>query len=214
MTQIAELGRRIELVSMDPHCHDITIGLYRDVAADQAVEFTAFSYSRRDGAVERVGFVNQAMKVLGGLEASPDAPDRLRFPCGQEHRRAVQRLFIEACKIASSTPLEPRAMNIFDKKSQLTMTATGEGGGRYRVTSDGTGSEAERRVDAVTRGLVRLADLESLETGAASFPCGHTHDRLVGLLLKRALNVRVAMREAEAAAARGIMAAPSQQQAP
>ena len=138
---------------MDPHCHDITIGLYRDVAADQAVEFTAFSYSRREGAVERVGFVNQAMKVLGGLKASPDARDRLRFSCGQEHRRAVQRLFMDACKFASSTPLEPRAMDIFDKKSQLTMIATGEGGGRYRVTSDGTGPEAERRIDAVTRGL-------------------------------------------------------------
>ena len=214
MARIAELGRRIELVSMDPHCHDVSIGLYRDVAADQAVEFTVFSYSRREGIAARIDFVNRAMEVLGGIEASPDAPDRLRFACGQEHRRAVQRLFVEACKIESDTPLEPRPMHVFDKKSQLTLVATSEGEGRYRLSSDGTGADAERRVDALTRGLVKLAELEALETGAASFPCGRPHDRLVGLLLRRALNVRAAMRDAEAAAARGVMAAPSQQQAP
>ena len=48
----------------------------------------------------------------------------------------------------------------------------------------------------------------------AYFACGHDHDELVGLLLGRALNVRAAMREAEAAAARGVLAAPSAQAQP
>ena len=43
------------------------------------------------------------------------------------------------------------------------------------------------------------------------FPCGTDHHELVGLLLTRALNVRGALREQEAAAARGMLSAPSQQ---
>ena len=43
------------------------------------------------------------------------------------------------------------------------------------------------------------------------FPCGSDHHELIGLLMVRALNVRGALREQEAAAARGVLSAPSQQ---
>ncbi len=44
-----------------------------------------------------------------------------------------------------------------------------------------------------------------------AFSCGQSHDALAGLLLPRALNVRVALRDEETAAGRGVLAAPSQQ---
>jgi hypothetical protein len=44
-----------------------------------------------------------------------------------------------------------------------------------------------------------------------AFPCGHSHDALIGLLLPRALNVRAVLREEEAAVGRGNLVAPSQQ---
>ncbi len=52
---------------------------------------------------------------------------------------------------------------------------------------------------------------EMTESGGedeAAFGCGSAHDALVGMLLVRALNVRAVIREEDAAAASGVMAAP------
>ena len=106
-------------------------------------------------------------------------------------------------------------MRIYDKKNDLTIDATAVGDGRYRIAAAGSegNDKAAQRVDGMTRGLIKLAELEpGAEAGEVRFPCGFSHDELVSLLLGRALNVRAAMREAEAAAARGILAAPSAQQ--
>ena len=215
MGRLLSLGERMELVSMDPHCHDISISLYREVGEGGASGYLAHSYSGKEGAAERLAFVMQAMATMGGMVPAPGQPDRLAFACGSEHRAAVKRLFIEACKKATGTEIAASPMSIYDKKNDLTIDATATGAGGYRLAA--VGGEADpkvaRRVDGVTRGLIKLAEMEpGAEPGEARFACGSDHDELVGLLLGRALNVRAAMREAEAAAARGILAAPSAQQ--
>ena len=215
MGRLLKLGERLELVSMDPHFHDISISLYRSTGEGGASGFLAHSYSAKEGAAERLGFVMRAMAVMGGLGPAPGQTDRLAFACGAAHKAAVKRLFLEACKRETGADIEVQPMRIYDKKNDLTIAATAVGGGRYRIAAiDGEGNDkAAQRVDGVTRGLVKLAELEpGAEPGEVRFPCGHAHDELVCLLLGRALNVRAAMREAEAAAARGILAAPSAQQ--
>ena len=105
-------------------------------------------------------------------------------------------------------------LSILDKKSQLTITVNSVGDGFYSVAADGEGRAAARRVTAIAGGLIKLGEME--DTGADSrdtvaFECAHAHDALVGLLLTRAPNVRVALREEEMGAARGMLSAPSQQ---
>ena len=215
MGRLLELGERLELVSMDPHFHDISISLYRSTGEGDASGFLAHSYSAKGGAAERLGFVMRAMAVLGGMGPAPGQPERLAFACGAAHRAAVKRLFLEACKRETGADIEVQPMRVHDKKNDLTIAATAIGGGRYRLAAvDGEGNDkAAQRVDGVTRGLIKLAELEpGAQAGEVRFPCGFSHDELVGLLIGRALNVRAAMREAEAAAARGILAAPSAQQ--
>ena len=215
MGRLLELGERVELVSMDPHFHDISIALYRSVGEGGASAYLAHSYSGKEGAAGRLAFVMRAMAVMGGMVPAPGQPDRLAFACGAEHRAAVKRLFLEACKKASGSELAALPMSIYDKKNDLTIDAAGTGRGGYRLTADRGEDDDKvvRRVDGVTRGLVKLAEMEAgSQLGEARFACGVAHDELVGLLLGRALNVRAAMREAEAAAARGVLAAPSAQQ--
>ena len=215
MGRLLELGERLELVSMDPHFHDISISLYCDTGEGGASGFLAHSYSGKEGAAERLGFVMRAMAATGGLGPAPGQPDRLAFACGAEHKAAVKRLFLEACKRETGAEVAVAPMRIYDKKNDLTIDATATGGGGYRLAAAGgeAGGKVAQRVDGVTRGLIKLAELEAgSEPGEARFPCGAGHDELVGLLLGRALNVRAAMREAEAAAARGVLAAPSAQQ--
>jgi len=200
MAHTHDIGRRIELVSMDPHCGDITIGLYR-----QDRQFLVHTYSSRDGAAGRIRFVTEAMAVLGAMEYRNGM---LSYFCGDIHAVATRRLFLEACKLPGGAAYAPRPLSIVDKKSGHEIVIQSLGAGAYRVT--GTDSA---RADAIVNGFRKLAEAVPGAAGSAefAFPCGSSHDARVGLLLPRALNVRQVMREEEAAASKGMLVAPSAQ---
>ena len=217
MRRIVDIGRRIELVPIDPHFHDITIGLYCQQTVDATTGkaspvFCVHTYSRISGVAERIESIRQAMQILGGMLQTADG--LLYFPCKNEHKAACRRVFLEACKLAPNTFAEPRPLNILDKKSQLTIKVDSIGEGVYRVSADGEGRGAARRISAIAGGLMKLGEMESIETDdrdTVAFDCAQSHDALVGLLLTRAPNVRVVLREEEMDASRGVLAAPSQQ---
>lgn len=217
MRRIIDIGRRIELIPIDPHFHDITIGLYRQQISDATTgtEFPAFlihTYSQIAGAPERIEGIAEAMQILGGMLKTSEG--LLYFPCKNLHEAACRRVFLEACKLAPNTDTESSPLNILDKKSQLTMTVDSMGNGIYKVRATGEGRGAARRISAIAGGLMKLGEMESIETDAkdtVGFGCGVSHDALIGLLLIRAPNVRVILREAEMGAARGVLSAPSQQ---
>ena len=56
MSLTVDLGKRIELVSMDPHFNEISIGLYRQ-NLDSGFEVVVHSYSQQEGARERIAFI-------------------------------------------------------------------------------------------------------------------------------------------------------------
>lgn len=207
-----DIGRRIELVSMDAHFHEISIALYRQEGAG-GPEFLVHSYSQLDGTRERVEFVARAMVVLGGMEAVGGDTRRVRFHCGTLHQFACRRLFLESCKWAPSIELAPKPLTIFDKKSDGNVIVESLGAGAYRMTGDVDSDKAAKRRSAIGAGLVKLGEMEWAEQTEErfSFPCGQPHDKLVGLLLGRALNVRGVEREQQMAAARGQLLAPSAQ---
>lgn len=210
MGQTTDIGRRIELVPLDPHFGDVSIGLYRQQDGGEPA-YRVHTYSRRQGAEDRIASVVNAMEVLGGMVRDPDG--RLRFPCGYEHNLAVRRVFLEACKLDPSTTPEPRPLEILDKKSGLQIKVLSEGDGVYRVTAHGEGKDPERRISFIAGGLMKLAEIDAVDgtLDRVVFPCGYAHDALIGLLLVRAPNVRAVLREQEMAASRGVLAAPSQQ---
>ncbi len=203
---VVDLGRRIELFSMDPHFHDISIALY-ERPDENPHAFTVHSYSVKPDAAARIDGVIAAMCRLGGMVAGA-APSRVRFACGASHTLAARRLFLDACKIAPETEIAPRPMAVSDRRSGQTIRAECIGAGLYRLSGDG---DDRRQVQAVARGLVRLAEMRAAD-GAddeIAFDCGCAHDPLIGLLMVRALNLRAVMREIEMQAARGVLSAPS-----
>ncbi len=211
MTQILDLGPRIELVSMDSHCHHISIALYRP-GPDNAPAYKVHTYSHLPEAAERIAGIADAMQILGGMEQTSDG--LLRFPCGHAHLFAVKRLFLEACKLPPAQPIEPRPLHIFDKKANATIAVASRGQGLYEAHATEQALGAERRVTTIARGLIRLGEMEEVadQPNQVRFGCGHPHDALIGLLLVRAPNVRAAVREAEAMANRGVLSAPSAQE--
>ncbi|HTM47294.1 MAG TPA: hypothetical protein VL285_01340 [Bryobacteraceae bacterium] len=204
-----DLGRRIELLSMDPHFHDIAIGLYEQ-RHEGLPQYLVHSYSSLDGTRQRLDFLIRAMATLGGLEVSNGW---LRFPCGAGHQLAVRRVFLEACKLAPASALAPRPLAVLDKKLERTITVTSLEPGVYQVSADGPADKSASRIEAVTGGLKKLAEIEFVagEPHRVQFVCAWPHDALMGLLLPRALNVRAVLREEEMAASRGTLVAPSAQ---
>ena len=217
MGRIVDIGRRIELIPIDPHFHDITIGLYRQQIVDPTTgtDFPAFlvhTYSQMTGATERIAEIGRTMQTLGGMLKTSEG--LLYFPCKDPHQAACRRVFLEAGKLAPNTHTEPRPLHILDKKSQLTITVDSTGNGTYQVSANGEGRGAARRISAIAGGLMKLGEMEEVATDkndTVRFGCGHSHDALIGLLLIRAPNVRIALREAEMSASRGVLSAPSQQ---
>ncbi len=208
MGRTVDIGIRIELVPMDPHFHDITIGLYRQ-EHDGASVYRVHTYSGRAGAEQRIAFVTNAMAVLGGMAQTPDG--LLRFPCGEAHVPACRRVFLEASKLASGGELKARPLTIVDRKSGLNVTVSRADSGEYRVEAEGEGKDGVRRISAIAGGLAKLGEMQSGSPDTVVFSCGRHHDAVVGLLLVRAPNVRAAVREQETSGARGVLAAPSQQ---
>lgn len=210
MGQTVDIGKRIELVPMDPHFHDITIALYQQ-GSDESPLFLVHTYSQMEGAQERIQFAIEAMTRLGNLVVT--ANGMLQFPCGSGHQLACRRAFLESCKLSPNDSVEPRPLQILDKKSGLTITVDSLGEGIYQVKTDGEGRRADRRISAIAGGLMKLGEMEEVDgtLDKVAFPCGDSHDALVGLLLVRAPNVRAIVREQEMAASRGVLAAPSQQ---
>lgn len=212
--RVVDLGTRVELVSMDSHFHDISVSLYRQLGVDGTLEFVVHTYSGRPGAGARIGQIAAAMRVLGGLPEG-SAPGRLRFGCGAGHDFAVRRLFLEACKADPAVPVQARDLSTEDRKTGLTIALSSVGHGQYRVAARGEGDDEVRstRVGVIVNGLLKLGEMRRVEGGqdCVGFECGCAHDELVGLLLARAPNVRALVREQEAMAARGVLAAPSQQ---
>ena len=211
MTQTLDLGPRVELVSMDPHFHDITIALYSP-GSDGQPAYLIHTYSSIPGADERIACLRQAMQTLGGMEAIGEG--LLRFPCGYAHPFSARRVFLDSCKLNPEPAAEPRPLHVFDKKSDGTITVASLGNGLYEARPADNAQGTERRVATIARGLMRLGEMEEVDgqPNQTRFSCGQEHDDLIGLLLVRAPNVRAAMREAEDMALRGVLAAPSAQE--
>ncbi|MBI00886.1 MAG: hypothetical protein CL783_00180 [Chloroflexi bacterium] len=212
MGRLKDLGRRIELVSMDSQFHDISVGLY-EVSSVKPVEFVVHSYSGQSGVSQRVSFISSAMRTLGGMVSGINDQNYLMFECGLPHRAACRRLFLESCKLANTDSIEERSSNSIDKKTGSTIAVVSREDGLFEITSDDEGAEIERRLSMIAQGFIKLAELEQLENSATQvrFPCGVTHDSMMKSLLVRAMNARAAMREQELKSKQGVLLAPSAQ---
>ena len=88
---IKKFGKCLELVPLDRHFHNISVGLY----VKQGI-FTVWTFSGKSGAAERIQVIRDQLVVLGGMEPIEGTWNQARFTCDVLHDRPVRFLLSQA----------------------------------------------------------------------------------------------------------------------
>lgn len=192
---IKRLGQCVELISMDPHFNDISVGLF---LKDRTL--TVWSYSTIPGVEKRLQKIRDRIVALGDLEPVAGSPNQARVPSGDILLQPMRFMFREAVeKDPDQFPSGP--IEAADNKSTLTFVVEGEQQDDayvYTVKAKGKAPRAEARIKATVGGFMRYGECERVTPETFRFPDGQQHDGFVRLLLPYARNVSAVERMLEA----------------
>lgn len=200
---IEKYGQCIELVPLDPHFDDISVGLYFKDGVG-----TIWTFAQNPGVKNRLERIRNQLAVLGGLVPVNDTYNQISFSCGELHRRPLRFLIMQA--VEKSPDLKPRDGDIAikDLKSDLILRADPEnieGRWMYTINASGEAKTKPMRIIAVTGGFVRYGEMEKLDKNQVAFTCGQRHDELMRVVISYARNVSGVQDMLEASSRRGQM---------
>lgn len=185
--QIKKLGHCVELVSIDPHFHDISVGLFIKDGL-----LTVFSYSQIDGTEKRIEQIRDRCTKLGDVVTVDGTKDQLKLTSDLFLERALRFMFIAAVEKDPKVPVPSGPISAPDTKTKLTLFVEGcEENGRivYTVSAEGKADRPELRVRATVGGFVRYSDCERVDKDKFAFPDGKRYDNYARLILPLARNV-------------------------
>lgn len=185
--RIKELGHCIELVSIDPHFHDVTIGLFIKDGL-----MTIWSFSNREGIDGRIEEVRDRCTRLGDVIAVEGTTDQLKLTSDLYLDRALRFMFTFAVEKDPARELPTGRITAPDTKTKLVFVINGaEENGKYvyTISAEGRSDKAELRVRATVGGFVRYSDCERVDKNKFAFPDGKRYDSFARLILPLARNV-------------------------
>jgi hypothetical protein len=185
--RVKKLGHCVELVSIDPHFHDISIGLFIKDGL-----LTVFSYSQINGTEKRIEQIRDRCTKLGDVVAVHGTKDQLRLTSDLFLERALRFMFIAAVEKDPKIPVLSGPISAPDTKTKLTLFVEGcEENGRivYTVSAVGKADRPELRVSATVGGFIRYSDCERVGKDKFAFPDGKRYDNYARLILPLARNV-------------------------
>ena len=185
--QIEKLGHCIELVSIDPHFHDVTVGLFIKEGL-----MTIWSFSKHDGIADRIEQIRDRCTRLGDVVAIGGTTDQLRLTSDLYLDRALRFMFTAAVEKDPERELPSGRITAPDTKTKLTFVIEGaeeDGKHVYTISAEGKSNQAEMRVRATVGGFVRYSDCERVAKNKFAFPDGKRYDSFARLILPLARNV-------------------------
>jgi len=185
--RIKELGHCIELVSIDPHFHDVTIGLFIKDGL-----MTIWSFSNREGIAGRIEEIRDRCTRLGDVIAVEGTTDQLKLTSDLYLDRALRFMFTFAVEKDPARELPTGRITAPDTKTKLVFVINGaEENGKYvyTISAEGRSDKAELRVRATVGGFVRYSDCERVDKNKFAFPDGKRYDSFARLILPLARNV-------------------------
>lgn len=200
---LERLGHCLELIPMDPHFQNISVGLYV-----KGVICTVHTFSGVQGAVDRVREIRDQMVNLGGVAPIDGTSDQFSFPCGRIHDRPLRFLLTQAVGKSPEYAHPSGDMSIQDSRSQLVLYASGHQGDdyyAYRVSAEGQHDNPALRLRMVVAGFLRYGEMNKVSDTEVAFECGQRHDDLMRLLLPYSRNISAVETMMDAEALRGQM---------
>lgn len=185
--QIKKLGGCIELVSIDPYFHNVSVGLFIKNGL-----LTIWSFSNREGIADRIEQIRDRCIRLGDVIAVDGTTDRLKLTSDLQLDQALRFMFIAAVEKDPARELPTGRITTPDTKTRLTFVIEGaeeDGTYVYTVSAEGESERAEMRVRAVVGGFVRYSDCERVDKNKFAFPDGKRYDSFARLILPLARNV-------------------------
>ncbi len=183
---LMSLGRCIELVAIDPHFNDITVGLY---LKDRVL--TVWTFSRVEGCETRISVIRDRLSQLAEVKPVPGTYNQAVIASSEIYDRALKFAFTEA--VEKNAPIPTGDIVARDNKSKLTFTISGEeskeNGWVYVVSAEGDYARPQMRIRAVVGGYMRYGGCERIDWDRFRFKRGERMDRFARLLLPYARNV-------------------------
>ena len=184
---LERLGRCLELIPIDPHGEDISVGFF-----EREGVITVWSFSRRAGAAERLRQIRDRAVALADLDPVEDRPTQFRFPGGRIYGRPLRFLARQAVEKSPHLPVPTGRIQVKDLKSDMILFAVPEqadSGWVYNIDGEGEARRPALRIRATLAGLERYGEMQRVGETQAAFPCGSRYDGLVRVLLPYARNV-------------------------
>ena len=137
--QLKKLGACIELVSIDPHFHDVSIGLFIKDGL-----MTVWSFSNREGIAERIELIRDRCTRLGDVVAVAGTTNQLKLISDLQLDRALRFMFIAAVEKDPARELPSGRITVPDTKTRLIFVVEGaEEDGDFRFFGYVIGHEEE-----------------------------------------------------------------------
>lgn len=184
---LERLGRCLELIPIDPHGEEISVGFF-----EREGVITVWSFSQRPGVAERLRQIRDRAVALSDLEPVEDRPTQLRFPGGRIYGRPLRFLARQAVEKSPHLPVPTGRIQVKDLKSDMILFAVPhrtDSGWAYTVDGEGEARRPALRIRATLAGLERYGEMQRVGETQAAFPCGSRYDGLVRVLLPYARNV-------------------------
>ena len=175
----------MELVAVDPHFKQITVGLYL-----KGETLTISTFSTESGTAERISVIRDRLCQLADVEPVSGRSDQARLVSREMYDRALKFAFTEA--VEKANPIPAGDISVKDTKSALVFTVKPESsddGWVYVVTAAGEFARPDMRIRAVVGGYMRYGECERVDWDRFRFRNGEKLDRFARLLLPYARNV-------------------------
>ena len=198
---IDQYGTCIELVSIDPHFHDVTIGLYQ-----KGNLLTIWTYSGKEGVRKRVETIRNQICALGGLVPVKGSRNQVSFPCGELHVKPLKFLLPQVVEKPPDFAHPKGEMRLKDTRTPLTLVVTPRqvhGRWVHEISADRDAPKANLRLRAIIAGFRKYGEMEGVGDLGVSFACGYRHDALARLIFPFSRNVSAVEDMLESSAMRG-----------
>ena len=197
---LSNLGRCIELISIDPNFNDISVGLYEKNGI-----FTVWSFSKIPGTNQRIQEIRDQLINLGGMNPIANTTDKAQYPNKQVFERPMKFLIKQAVEKPATYRHSLGPIKVKDLRSPLEITVTPKENKSicvYEVSAllptseinsgdsvSGVHTKPEIRINAIIRGLIKYGTMERFDNSSVMFNKGEKLDKLVRLVLPYARNI-------------------------